>query len=92
LIACSALVVTLGLAVAMPWPERRASDPGVGGVGHATGRAEETPAVRREKWPTLALALYEGKTALAYLDASGMRNAGWDVGRIRAAIDRTFAN
>lgn len=26
------------------------------------------------------------------LDASRMMKDGWDVGRIRAAIDRTFAN
>lgn len=26
------------------------------------------------------------------LEASRMVKAGWDIGRIRAAIDRTFAN
>lgn len=66
LIACFALVVTLGLAFAMLWPERRASDPGVRGVRHATARAEATPAVRREKRPTLDPGLYEGEIALAY--------------------------
>lgn len=66
LIACSALVVTLGLAFAMLSPERRASHPGVRGVGHTTVRVGVTPAVRREKRPTLDPALHEGNTALAY--------------------------